>query len=279
MNRLQKKCVIATAGFHLLLLTILIVGPAFFNPQPKPDNTQVHDFISPNVIDAALSSGRKDATPPPPAPAVTLPPPVPTPPTPAVQTPPPPAPKPVETPTLPERLKSLFAPEPKPEPVKPAPKTPESKPRQIQVNTQLVARIAPKNSPTNSKPDNSRAIAIAFKNLQKNLKPGLVFDVPGESSVASSSYRDTLATIYYNAWVTPEGAANDEADAIVKITVASDGTVVTSRIITPSGDAKVDDSVRRALNRVSSVPPLPDKSKSEQEFTIDFNLKTKQMLQ
>jgi protein TonB len=279
MNRLQKKCVIATAGFHLLLLTILIVGPAFFNPQPKPDNTQVLDFISPNVIDAVSSSGRKDATPPPPAPAVTQPPPVPTPPTPAVQTPPQPAPKPIETPTLPERLKNLFTPEPKPEPVKPAPKTPESKPHQIQVNTQLVARTAPKNSPAISKPDNSRAIASAIKNLQKNLKPGLVVDVPGESSVAYSSYKDTLATIYYNAWVTPEGAANDEADAIVKITVARDGTVVTSRIITPSGDGKVDESVRRALNRVSSVGPLPDQSKSEQEFTIDFNLKTKQSLE
>ncbi len=102
-------------------------------------------------------------------------------------------------------------------------------------------------------------------------------DVPGDSSVAYSSYKDMLATIYYNAWVTPEGAANDEADAIVKITVARDGTVVTSRIITPSGDAKVDESVRRALNRVSSVDPLPDQSKSEQEFTIDFNLKTKQI--
>ena len=279
MNRLQKKCVIATAGFHLLLLTILTVGPAFFNPHPKPDNTHVLDYISPNVIDALSSSGGKDATPLPPAPAVTQPPPVPAPPTPAVQTTPPPAPKTVETPTLPERLKNLFTPEPKPESVKPAPKTSEPKPHQIQINTQLVARTAPKNPAPNSKPDNSLAIASAIKNLQNNLKPGPVVDVPGESSVAYSSYKDALATIYYNAWVTPEGAANDEADAIVKITVARDGTVVTSRIVTPSGDTKVDDSVRRALNRVSSVDPLPDQSKSEQEFTIDFNLKTKRSLE
>jgi len=279
MNRLQKKCAIATAGIHLLLLLLLVFGSAFFNPQSKPDNTQVLDYISPNVIDAKLSSGVREATPPPPAPPVTLPPPVPAPPAPAVQTPPPPAPKPVETPTLPERLKNLFTPDPKPAPVKPAPEKPESKPHQIQINTQLVARTAPKNSPANSKPDNSRAIASAIKNLQTKLKPGPVVDVPGESSVAYSSYKDALATIYYNAWVTPEGAANDEADAIVKITVARDGTVVTSRIVTPSGDAKVDESVRRALNRVPSVDPLPDQSKSEQEFTIDFNLKTKRSLE
>ena len=275
MNRLQKKCVIATAGIHLLLLVLLVFGSAFFNPQPKPDNTQVLDFISPNVIDALSSSGRKDATPPPPAPAIV------TPPQPAPPAPPQPAPKPAVTPppTLVDKVENFFKPEPKPEPIKPAPEKQASKPHQIQINTQLVARTAPKNSPATSKPDNSRAIASAIKNLQNHLKPGPVVDVPGESSVAYSSYKDMLATIYYNAWVTPEGAANDEADAIVKITVARDGTVVTSRIVTPSGDAKVDESVRRALNRVSSVDPLPDQSKSEQEFTIDFNLKTKQSLE
>jgi periplasmic protein TonB len=280
MNRLQKKCVIATVGIHLLLLTILIVGPAFFNPQPKADNTQVLDIISPNVIEAAFNSGRKDATPPPPAPEVTPSPPVPAPPTPAMQTPPPPEPKPVMTPTLPERLKNLFTPEPKPEPVKPAPQKTESQTHQIQVSTQLVMRTAPKNS---SSKDNSRqtanAINSAIKNLRRNLSPGMVVDVPGNSSVAYSSYKDALATIYYNAWVTPDEAAADEADTIVKITVASDGTVISARIVTSSGDEKTDASVQRALNRVPSVPPLPDKSKSEQEFTIDFNLKTKRMLE
>jgi len=41
MNRLQKKCVLATAGFHLLLLVILFVGPAFFWARQKPDTTPV----------------------------------------------------------------------------------------------------------------------------------------------------------------------------------------------------------------------------------------------
>jgi protein TonB len=279
MNRLQKKCVIASVGAHLLLLTILIVGPAFYNPQPKPDNTQVLDIIPANLIDAAFNSGVKNATPPAPAPVVTPPPPVPATPAPPVQNPPPPVPKQVEPkPTLPEKLKNLFTPEPKPEPVKPAPTETKSE-HKIQPNLTPVVRTASKNPTTNPKPDNSRAIASAIRNLKRNLSPGMVVDVPGNSSAAYASYKDALATIYYNAWVTPNNAANDEADAIVKITVAADGTVLTSRIVTPSGDEKVDDSVRRALNRVSSVPPLPDQSKVEQEFTIDFNLKTKQMLE
>ena len=75
MNRLQKKCVIATAGIHLLLLLLLVFGSAFFNPQPKPDDTHLLDVISSNAIDTAFSSGVRNATPPPPAPAVTTPPP------------------------------------------------------------------------------------------------------------------------------------------------------------------------------------------------------------
>jgi protein TonB len=285
MNRLQKKCAIATVGIHLLLLAILIVGPAFYNPQPKPEKTQVLDVISPNLIDAAFNVGRKDATPPPPAPApaVTLPPPQLVPPTPQVQIPPT-QPKPVEPkPTLAESLEKIFKPEPKPEPAKPAPVKPEPKRHEIQVNTQRVTRVATRNSTPNptaaSKPDNSKAIASAIKNLRQKLSPGMVVDVPGVSTVAYSSYRDALATIYYNAWVTPEGVANDEADTIVKIIIARDGTVVSSRIVTASGNAKIDDSVRRALNRVSFVAPLPDQSKSEQEFNLDFNLKTKQSLE
>jgi TonB family protein len=115
--------------------------------------------------------------------------------------------------------------------------------------------------------------------LREKLSQTTEVTMPGVSSESYASYRDALATIYYNAWATPNGAANDEADTIVKITVASDGTVINARIITPSGDEKTDASVRRALDRVSSVPPLPDKAKSEQEFTIDFNLKTKRTLE
>src|SRR5476651_1861537 len=107
MNRLQKKCVIATAGFNLLLLVILFVGPAFFNSKPKVDDTQVLDVIPANLIDAAFNSGVKAAQPPPPTPIVTPPQPQPT--------PTPPAPKivqpaPVPQPTLLTRLETIFKP-------------------------------------------------------------------------------------------------------------------------------------------------------------------------
>ena len=110
MNRLQKKCLIATAGFHLLLVLILVFGSAFFTSHPKPDNTQLLDVIPANLIDAALSSGVKAAQPPAPMPVVQrqppAPQPTPTPPQPkAVVTPPAPQP----TPTLVEKVKEFFS--------------------------------------------------------------------------------------------------------------------------------------------------------------------------
>ena len=99
MNRLQKKCLLATAGFHLLLVLILIVGPGFFRQTPKPDDTQLLDVIPANAIEAALTSGVKSAQPPSPTPPLIEPPkPIVPPPQPEVQpqpTPPAPTPKPV----------------------------------------------------------------------------------------------------------------------------------------------------------------------------------------
>src|SRR5208337_655445 len=95
MNRLQKKCVIATTGCHLLLLVILFVGPAFFWARERPDDTPVLDMISPSLVDS-VTTGVQGAQPPRPAPAAAVPPPQPTPPLPRRQPEPaPPLPKPV----------------------------------------------------------------------------------------------------------------------------------------------------------------------------------------
>src|SRR5579859_3141586 len=82
MDRLQKKCWIASAGFHLSLALLLIVGPAFFNPKPpKSVDLPVLDFIPSKTVDSlAFNSGGPSAR--------SAAPPVPTPPAPPVYTPP-----------------------------------------------------------------------------------------------------------------------------------------------------------------------------------------------
>src|SRR5208282_2479973 len=108
MNRLQKKCAMVTVGFHLLLVVILIVGPGFFAPKPKADDLQILDVIPANLIDAAFSSGVRDAQPPPPTPIVT--PPTPPTPTPVVT----PAPTRADTPEPAKPIEKALMPEPKP---------------------------------------------------------------------------------------------------------------------------------------------------------------------
>jgi TonB family protein len=253
----------------------LVFGSAFFSPRSKPDDTQLLDVIPANLIDAAFNSGVKGATPPPPTPTV-VPPPQPAPPTPTVQpAPPPPAPKPVVTPppTLIDRVEKYF----KPEPVKPMPdltpveKPAKSEPHKIEPNLTPTIRTAPNNSVSKPQP-NSRAIDKVIANLKKNFSPGTTVDMPGDSTVAYANYASVVKSVYDRAWTLPDSIANDDENVKVTVTIASDGTVISARIIERAGDAPVDASVQRTLDRVKFVAPFPEGSTDkERTYTINFN--------
>jgi len=270
MNRLQKKCTILTAGIHLLLIVILIVGPGFFAPKPKAD-LQILDVIPANLIDAALNSGVRNAQPPPPVVQ-----PAPQPPAPQPVVTPPPAPTKVEAPEPRKEIVKALTPEPKP----------VEKPK-IQISTQLVTRTAPKNSPKTSPRDDSqekaRALALAARNaaraLKNNFTPATTIDMPGNSSVAYANYAAVVKSVYEPAWVPPDDAQNDNANVKVTVTIANDGTVISARILTPSGDAGVDSSVQRTLDRVTFIAPFPEGvTEKERTYIINFNLKAKRSL-
>lgn len=264
MNRLQKKCALVTAGFHLLLLVILIVGPGFFAPKPKAD-LQILDVIPANLIDAALNSGVRDAQPPPPVPVITPPQPAPTHPQPVVT--PPPLPKP-ETPEPIKEIVKALTPEPKP----------AEKPK-IQINTQLVTRAPPKNTATNPTDDTRRqqrlrqqALHNAVQSLKNNLASASEIDMPGNSSAAYANYGTIVVSVYHHAWVPPNDMAGDNAVVRFIVTIASDGTVISARILTPSGDANVDAAVQRMLDRVTYIAPFPEgATEKERTYPINFN--------
>jgi TonB family protein len=263
MNRLQIKCLLAFVGAHLLLLVILFVGPAFFAPRPKPDDSQVLDVIPANLIDAAFSSGIRNATPPAPKPIVT-PPPQPTPiaPQPVVQ------PAPTPTPTLTERLEKLFKSEPAPTPKKNQPQ---------KIDLQPVTRTIPKNSPpVKSQNDSQQKLRLAARNAARNLKnnftPGTEINLSGNSSVAYANYGAVVVSVYHNAWTPPDGMASDNVTVKFTVNIASDGTVINARIVTPSGDASVDAAVQRMLDRVKFIAPFPEDTKdTERNYPINFN--------
>lgn len=100
MNRLQKKCLIASAALHVLLGVILLVGPAFFVDIKKPaPSLPVLEMIPSKAVDIELYGGGNPEVKSPPAAAPALPPPAP-----VIQPPKPvpPAPRNVEPPPKPE---------------------------------------------------------------------------------------------------------------------------------------------------------------------------------
>jgi TonB family protein len=271
MNRLQKKCLIAAIGTHLLVV-VAVLCSGFITSKPKPDDTQVLDVIPASLIDAAFNSGVKGAQPPPPAPVVT-------------PQPQPPAPQPVVAPQpQPEPPKPVV----KPEPVKPQPEPVKPEKTLSPDDLKAVVRTAPKNVTPQTAQDDSqkklqqqrnKALQTALRNLKQNLTPGTTIDMPGDSSAAYANYASVVKSIYENAWRPPDDTASDDANTKVSVTIASDGTVISAQIVTPAGDASVDASVQRTLDRVTFIAPFPEGTQDkERTYIINFNLKAKRML-
>lgn len=295
MKRLRQKCFAASAGFHLLLAVILLVGPAFLAPKSKPDNSPILDVIPGRLIDAAFSGGgNPHGTPPPPAP--------PAPPAPRVAQPAP-QPEPVK---VPEPVKAR-APEPRPEPVKEIktakldPNSPETsndhKRRKIEVSTTPIVRRSDsgktvKTPSTTTSADNeyrrmadarrhaADLIGATARSLRDDIAPGTSLEAvgPGGGGEVYAPYDQAVRSIYWHAWIPPEDTASDAAVTKVTVTIESDGRVLSARIINPSGDASVDKSVQQTLDRVTFIAPFPEGAKDKQRtYTINFNLKAKRL--
>lgn len=284
MNRLQKKCIIGTVGIHLLLLTILIVGPAFFNPRPKMDNTQVLDVIPANLVDAAVNSGVKEAQPPPPTPVRPPSPPQPqpqyAPPPPRVVQPVTPAPAPTPAPSFLQKVEHYL--EPKQVPTVTPDTTSAEKPVKSHHPLKLVKvtrTFVPEKSTQADNSANAREINSTLKSLKKSLSSATTIDMPGNSSASYASYAAVVKSVYEQALRSnvPDQVAHNDENTTVKVTIASDGTVISSEIISPSGDPAWDNAVQRTLDQVTFIAAFPDgATEKERHYTINFNPQVEQ---
>ena len=276
MTRLQKKCLIAVAGTHLLVVVTLLCS-GFITSKPTPDDTQVLDVIPANLIDAALSSGIKGAVAPPPTPIVRQVEPTPEPPKPVV--------KQVEPVKPPDKIQ--------PEDLKPADKPDVEKPKPkehvVKPDLTIIKRDKPKvdNSAAEAEKakeqkrirDQQKNVQKLVQNLKNNLTTGTTVDMPGTSTVAYANYASVVKSVYTQAWTPPDDTASDDANVKVSVTIANDGRVISAHIIGPSGDSSVDKSVQRTLDRVFEIAPFPDgATDKERNYIINFNLKAKRML-
>jgi colicin import membrane protein len=257
--------------------------------KPPADNLPVLDFIPAMAVDAKMSGGgTPNATPPLPRPVTPPPAPAPAPqPQPQVQ----PKPEPQPEKTLLERIFDRTPPKPEPEPVDVSQDTKVTKPAKpkIEVSHERVkvtastddaeARAEARRQARLAEQRRAEAVDSALASLSKNLSSATDVSVPGPGGAAYANYGQIVKSIYYRAWVTPNGVSDDVPSAKVKITIARDGSIISARIISESGSAAVDRSVRDALNRVPSLPAFPEGAPDDQRtFIIDFNLQAARTL-
>jgi colicin import membrane protein len=130
-----------------------------------------------------------------------------------------------------------------------------------------------------------RRLAATIGRMANNLGSGLSSSTtielkgPGGGGVPYANFLQAVKSVYARAWILPDGVTDDDATAVVTVTIARDGSVITHRIIKPSGNQAVDRSVRAALERVTFAAPLPDDAKEDQRtVSINFNVRAKRAL-
>jgi periplasmic protein TonB len=283
MTRLQKKCLIAAAGTHLLVV-VAVLCSGFVVSKPKVDETQLLDVIPATAIEAALNSGVKNYTPPAPQPVVQpqpqpqvqpQPQPQPEPPKPVVQ----PPPKPVDPVPVPEKPDPDFTPVKIPDkPVKRHEIKPDFTPVKRTDTDDAAARQQALREAQRQRDRQAQAFREAMRSIQKNASSATSVEMPGHSSVSYANYASIVKSIYEREWTAPDSSASDDANVKVKVVISRDGSVISAHIIGPSGDGSVDSSVQRTLDRVSFIAPFPEgATENEKTFVINFNLKAKRM--
>jgi outer membrane biosynthesis protein TonB len=277
MTRLQKKCVILSTGMHLSLAAILFVGPAFSSK--KTEDIREINFVPTLLVDANVQGGGNPNARPPASPNTQQP------------TPQPPPPKPEIKPQS----------QPKPETEKITASDPndfsERKPRKPQIVTKLETRSKPVSRRTDTTSDDkaqqqqvadarrkaAQELARAAEGIRDGAASATAIDVdpgPGGGGPAYAGYASWVQSVYQSAWVAPDDTATDAPITKARVTIASDGHVLSSEIISRSGDSQMDSSVQRTLDRVTTVGrPFPDGVKDKQRtYILKFDLKVKRGL-
>ncbi len=130
---------------------------------------------------------------------------------------------------------------------------------------------------------NAEAKKAAFADALQGIKGGLSqstkIEMPGPGGEAYANYGQTIRSIYEQAWHPPSELEDDSSTVEVQLTLSSDGTVLSSSILTKSGSSSLNRSVQDALNRVRRVPSFPEGAKdSQRTFRIKYNLRSKRQI-
>jgi TonB family protein len=280
VNRTQRKCLVASAAFHSLLLLLLVAGAAFLPPKPDRFELPLLDVIPATLVDAALFGGGDPKASPP----VAEPPPQPAQPRPEPKVKPKPEPEPVREPAREPAPKPAPTVTTKPPPEKPVetPKPAPARPK-IEVNRNVRTKPPaqePRRTETIQNDEQRRAadqlaerLANSANRLSKSLSTETTIRIPGPGGAAFANYGQVVISIYERNWLKPEGI---EQTVVVRaaVTIARDGKVISAQVTGVSGNRMVDESVERVLSRVKFVAPFPEGSTDATRlFNLNFTLK------
>ena len=313
MDRTQKKCLVGSTLFHGFLLLLIVFGSAFFVAKEKPLNLPRINVVPSRLVEDALAGGggnpnlprtddqQKGQTLAPQQPVAPPPPvekPQPKPPQPEARVTPPPQPvkevkKPVEQSKPPVVKPNQTKVEPKPKETvepkddfltnfKPIKRTDTAKDKAKKEAEQREAARQAAEQARQARAAQERfakAVGQATTSLQRGFSSGTKVEVGGPGGEAYASYDAWVQAVYYDAWHVEADVADDDSVVRVKVTIARDGRVIDSRIVTRSGSSIVDRTVQRALDKVKREGighPFPEgATESERAYTINFNLKAK----
>src|SRR5688572_29688484 len=288
MDRLQKKCFIASSGMHGVLVLVVIFGAAFFTPEKKAPPVETLTMIPSKLLDGVLAGGGgnpkiapseakikgdtldpvppQQPTPEPPKPKVTEKPPQPK----------PPEPKPTVEKTIPQDPPKTTATKPKDAPIE---LTPVSKSKTDREKARKEAEAKAKAADKAAQDRLAKQMGKVRESLRQGFTSGTAVEVSGPGGEAYASYRSFVFAAYDNAWHVKPDVANDESVVIVKVVVHRTGKIVSARITDRSGNVAIDKSVQSALDRVDHLPPFPQgATDQERTFTIEFSLKAKRLI-
>ncbi len=237
MSRLLKKCLFLSIGMHILLAAVLIFCTALSDPESAKKIMPTFSMIAPDVLDNLLKPQRV-STP---------------------KTAPNPPVRRIVTPTPPKKV---------------TPTPPKKKIIKIAKNTQTA-----KGTPTRTKNNQPKAPSVSakqvktIKNMRGQLSAAINVNVTGANKAAFTSYASFVVSVYRRTWepLIPDGLVRERI-AKVSVTIRRDGHVLSAKIIRKTGDAALDRSVQRALDRVKTIGEhFPSGSKdSQRTFTLDF---------
>ena len=283
MNRLQKQCIAASTGLHLLLLVALLFGSGFRSEQPRPLDMEPFHMMPSSVIESLLDDPADILGEPEPEPIVE---------TPIVE------PEVIQEPE-PEPIKVEPKPEPKPEPVvepKPEPKPepikeptiskrvekPKPKQTKPKIKISKVFRTntsQPKSTVKTQRPKVTKP-SVKTLELNKNLgKVGGGSKIKGVTTVSGSmlgQYGRLVQAAYDREWRQPAGISRPNLTVKVKVVVAKDGTIQSASISQSSGVSEMDQSIKSAIRMVKRISTAPPEGTSliNRTFILNFNLKS-----